>query len=201
MAFPEPIEALIREFARLPGIGRRTAERLAFHILHETPENARKLALAIRDVKQGVRTCRVCCGIATSDPCSICVDDERDRATVMVVEQPKDLDAFEAAGFRGVYHVLGGAVNPMEGITPEHLTVDRLKARVAKGGVREVILGVDADFEGDGTALIVTRALEPSGVKVTRIARGLPAGSSIEYANSSVLSEALTGRRALEAES
>lgn len=200
MAFPAPIEALVREFSRLPGIGRRTAERLAFHVLRSSPEDALRLALAIRDVKKGVKTCRVCCGVAAVDPCPICADTTRDRTMVMVVEQPKDQEAFEAAGFRGVYHVLGGSVNPIEGITREHLTIERLVKRVREGALREVILGVDADFEGDGTALVVARALEPTGVTVTRIARGLPAGSSVEYANASVLAEALSGRRALETE-
>ncbi|MFG0317472.1 MAG: recombination mediator RecR [Planctomycetota bacterium JB042] len=200
MAFPEPIEALVREFARMPGIGRRTAERLAFHVLRSRPEDALRLALAIRDVKKGVKTCRRCCGMAAVDPCPICADAERDRSTVMVIEQPRDQEAFEAAGFRGLYHVLGGSVNPIEGIAPEHLTIERLVKRVREDGVREVILGVDADFEGDGTALVVARALEPTGVSVTRIARGLPSGSSIEYANASVLADALTGRRAMESE-
>jgi len=199
MAYPKPIQKLIEEFAKMPGVGARTAERLAFHVLRSAPEEALSLALAIRDVKKTVRTCSICCNVATTEPCPICADPERERDTVLVVERSNDLEAFEAAGFRGVYHVLGGVVNPIEGVHPEHLTVPRLVERVASGTVREVILGMDPDFEGDGTALFLASTLKKQGVKVTRIARGVPAGSSIEYSNAAVLAEAVTGRREAEA--
>lgn len=198
MAYPEPIQRLIHELERMPGVGPRTAERLAFHVLRSAPEEARALALAIRDVKKAVKTCRTCCNITLEDPCAICADGRRDRGLVLVVERPHDLEAFEAAGYRGLYHVLGGAVSPVDGIEPEHLTIERLKARVTAGGIREVILGVDPDFEGDGTALFLGATLKGSGVKVTRIARGVPAGTSIEYQNAAVLAEAVSGRRETE---
>ncbi|MFH0947337.1 MAG: recombination mediator RecR [Planctomycetota bacterium] len=200
MPFPEPIQRLIEEFTKLPGVGPRTAERLAFHLLRGTPEDALNLALAIRDVKKQVKTCSVCCSVATEDPCPICADPARDRSTILVVERPNDLEAFEAAGFHGVYHVLGGVVNPIEGIRPEHLTFERLNERVAGGAVQEVILGMDPDFEGDGTALLLASRLRKAGVMVTRIARGIPSGSSIEYSNAAVLAEAVSGRREAEAE-
>lgn len=198
MAYPDAIQQLIREFDRMPGIGARTAERLAFYVLRAPPEDALRLALAIRDVKKNVRTCSLCCSVAAADPCGICADPNRDRATILAVEHPHDLEAFEASGYRGVYHVLGGAVNPVEGVDVDHLTIDRLKQRVAEGGTREVILGMDPDFEGDGTALCVRAALKPLGVRVTRIARGVPAGSAIEYSNAAVLAEAVSGRREME---
>lgn len=199
MAYPEPIQRLITEFERMPGVGPRTAERLAFHVLRASPQDALALALAIRDVKKSVRTCSVCCNITLDDPCALCADSSRDQGTILVVERPNDLEAFEAAGFRGMYHVLGGVVNPVDGIEPEHLTVDRLEKRVKAGGVSEVILGVDPDFEGDGTALYLIAMLKGSGARVTRIARGVPAGSSIEYANAAVLAEAMSGRWAAPA--
>ncbi len=199
MAYPEPIQQLIREFDKLPGIGTRTAERLAFHVLRAPPEDALNLALAIRDVRKHVKTCAVCCNVTAADTCAICSDARRDRTTVLVVEQPHDLEAFEASGYRGVYHVLGGAVNPVEGVEPAHLTIGRLVQRLERGDLREVILGMDPDFEGDGTALVVTRelrgALVKSGARLTRIARGVPAGSAIEFSNGAVLAEAVEGRR------
>ncbi len=199
MAYPEPIQQLIREFDKMPGIGARTAERLAFHVLRAPPEDALALALAIRDVRKHVKTCSICCSVTAADTCAICSDPQRDRTTVLVVEQPHDLEAFESSGYRGVYHVLGGAVNPVEGVEPAHLTIGKLIARVERGDLREVILGMDPDFEGDGTALVLTRdlkaALGKSGARLTRIARGVPSGSAIEFANGAVLAEAVEGRR------
>lgn len=197
MPYPEPIQALIREFDKMPGIGARTAERLAFYVLHAPPEDAYALAVAIRDVKKSVKTCSSCSSVSMVDPCARCADPARDHSTILVVEQPHDLEAFENAGYRGDYHVLGGALNPVEGIEPAHLTIGKLLARVGRGHVKEVILGVDADFEGDGTALYLAAALEKTGVNVTRIARGIPAGASIEYLNSAVLADAVSGRRPL----
>lgn len=195
MAYPEPIQQLIREFDKMPGIGARTAERLAFYVLRSAPEDALSLALAIRDVKKNVKSCAHCCTVTLRDPCPICADASRDAATLLVVEQPHDVEAFETTGYRGLYHVLGGALSPVDGVEPKQLTIDRLIRRVEAGGIREVILGVDPDFEGDGTALYVAEALKPSGVRLSRIARGIPAGSAIEYSNSAVLAEAVAGRR------
>lgn len=198
MAYPEPIRKLIRGFDTLPGIGMRTAERLAFYVLRMAPEEAYQLAKAIADVHKNVRACSRCCTVAIEDPCPICADESRDQSTILVVERPNDVESFESSGFRGAYHVLGGALNPIDGVEPEHLTVDRLVARVKAGGVNEVILGVDPDFEGDGTALFVIRELKGLPVRITRIARGVPAGSAVEYSNGAILAEAVQGRRRVE---
>lgn len=198
MAYPEAIQQLIREFDKMPGIGLRTAERLAFHVLRVAPEEALQLALAIRDVRKNVRACSHCCTVTAIDPCAICADAQRERTTVLVVEQPNDVEAFEAAGFRGVYHVLGGVVNPVEGIEPDDLTIDRLKRRLGAGTITEVILGMDPDFEGEGTALLLAQQLKALPVRVSRLARGIPAGSAIEYSNAAVLAEAVAGRRPVE---
>ncbi|MBK6942381.1 MAG: recombination protein RecR [Planctomycetes bacterium] len=198
MAYPEAIQQLIREFDKMPGIGLRTAERLAFHVLRVAPEEALQLALAIRDVRKNVRACSQCSTVTAVDPCAICANSERDRSTVLVVEQPNDVEAFEAAGFRGLYHVLGGVVNPVEGIEPDDLTIDRLKKRLVSGTIAEVILGMDPDFEGEGTALVLAQQLKALPVRVSRLARGIPAGSAIEYSNAAVLAEAVAGRRPVE---
>lgn len=198
MAYPEAIQQLIREFDKMPGIGLRTAERLAFHVLRVAPEEALQLALAIRDVRKNVRACSQCATVTAVDPCAICANVDRDRSTVLVVEQPNDVEAFEAAGFRGLYHVLGGVVNPVEGIEPDDLTIDRLKKRLAGGTIAEVILGMDPDFEGEGTALVLAQQLKALPVRVSRLARGIPAGSAIEYSNAAVLAEAVAGRRPVE---
>lgn len=198
MSYPEPIQQLIREFDKMPGIGARTAERLAFHVLRSSPEDAFALAVAIRDVKKHVKTCSICCSVTLVDPCARCSDPTRDGSTILVVEQPHDLEAYEASGYRGSYHVLGGVLNPVDGIEPSHLTIERLVKRLSDGVVREVVLGVDPDFEGDGTALYLAGVLKKTGARVSRIARGIPAGSSVEYSNASVLADAIAGRRPVE---
>ncbi len=190
------IDRLINELGRLPGIGPRSAERIAFYILKSESEDALALADAIRDVKTRIRPCKVCFNLAEGELCGICADPRRDRSTICVVEQPKDLLALEATGaYRGLYHVLMGHVAPMEGIEPEDLTIDALAARVRQGGIAEVLLATNPDVAGDGTALHVAAALETTGVKITRLARGLPAGGQIEYANKSILTDAITQRR------
>ncbi|MHC4983666.1 MAG: recombination mediator RecR [Planctomycetota bacterium] len=196
------IQRLIDEFTKLPGIGARTAERLAFHVLKSSREEALSLAEAIRDVKTKVRPCKVCFNIAEGELCAVCADPRRDKSTICVVEQPKDLLAIEATGaYRGVYHVLMGHVAPLEGTEPEDLTIGSLEKRLraaAEGKaepIKEVILATNPTVAGDGTALHVTSILEPLGVKVTRLARGLAAGGQIEYASKSVLADAITGRR------
>ena len=204
--YPESVERLIREFGRLPGIGRRSAERLAFHVLKAVKDEALGLARAIEDVKRQVRYCPVCFTFADGDACTICGDAARDRSCVLVVEQPKDLIAIEQTGqFRGVYHVLLGRLSPLEGLGPESITAARLVDRVrdpAKnaGGeqVTEVVLGLSPTLEGDGTALYLAEELEGLGATVTRLARGLPSGREIEFAGTPVLAEAIRGRRPFE---
>lgn len=193
---PESVERLVEQLARLPGVGRRTAERLADHLVRAPGEEAMALAVAIRDVKRAVRPCGTCGNFAESDPCPVCADPRRDRATVCVVSAVKDLLSLERAGvYRGHYHVLGGRVAPLEGVGPEDLRIESLVGRVKAGGVAEVILATDADAEGDMTAHLVARALEGTGVRVTRLSRGIPAGSSVEFASPATLGEALEGRR------
>ena len=194
--YAQTIERLIDLLGRLPGIGARTAERLAFHILKGSEADAAALAEAIRDVKQKVHPCKVCCNLAEGDLCAVCGDPRRDRSTICVVEQPKDLLALESTGvYRGLYHVLLGHVAPLEGVEPDDLTIDALVERVRAGGVKEVVLATNPTVAGDGTALHVASRLAPLNVKLTRLARGLPAGGQIEYANPSILSDALNERR------
>ena len=195
-AYGETIERLMTELGKLPGIGARTAERLAFHILKSTGEEAMALAEAIRDVKTKIRPCGRCFNLAEGQLCGICSDARRDQGTICVVEQPKDLLSLEATGaYRGVYHVLMGHIAPLENLEADDLTIAPLVERVRAGGVTEVILATNPTVAGDATSLHIQALLEPLGVKVTRLARGLPTGSQIEYANKSILSDALTDRR------
>ena len=196
--YTQSIQSLMNELARLPGIGMRSAERIAFHLLKQPPEEAMKLSDAIRDVKTRIRHCSVCFNLTEQDPCSICSDGSREQGLVCIVEQPKDLLALESAGlYRGVYHVLLGRIAPLEGVEPGDLTIDPLMQRLASGKVREIIMGTNPTMEGDGTALYIQSLIGqrfPS-VQVTRLARGLPAGSSIEYANRNILADAISGRQ------
>ncbi|MHC4832812.1 MAG: recombination mediator RecR [Planctomycetota bacterium] len=204
-AYPESVVRLIEEFSKLPGIGRRSAERLAFHVLKSSKEEARRFSTAIEDVKRLVRHCGVCWNLADDDPCRICADERRDASTVLVVEQPKDLIALEQTGmYRGVYHVLLGRLDPLDGVGPETLTMagllDRIDdpARNARGiTVAEVILGLNPDMEGDGTALHLADLASKRGVRVSRLARGLPSGSQIEFASPAMLADAIAERRSL----
>src|SRR5271169_4207455 len=184
--YTQSIQNLMQELARLPGIGMRSAERIAFHLLKEKPEEAMKLADAIRDVKTRIRHCGVCYNLTETDPCQICGDPSRDQAVVCVVEQPKDLLALESTGlYKGVYHVLLGRIAPLEESHPQDLTIDALVKRMGAGTIREVIMGTNPTVDGDGTALYIQNLIVERfpTVQVTRLARGLPAGSSIEYAN------------------
>ncbi len=202
-AYPQSVTRLLERLGTLPGIGRRSAERLAFHLLKASKADAMELARAIADVKQQVRHCEACFNFSDGDHCAVCADQRRDRATILVVEQPKDLIALEQAGmYRGLYHVLLGRLAPLDGVTPGDLTFDRLLSRVrdAKtnpGGVRvtEVILGLSPTLEGDGTALYLGEALSKADITLTRLARGLPAGREIEQTNKAILADALEGRR------
>jgi recombination protein RecR len=195
--YPESFEALIEAFEKFPGIGRRSAERLAFHVLRE-PE-ARELSRAIDRALEETRRCTQCCNVSETDPCSICGDDKRDASVLCVVEEPRHVEAIERSGaFHGRYHVLMGSLNPADGTDPEHLTVKRLVARVRREKPSEVILGTDPDAEGEATATLVLAALEALGQEslvITRLARGLPAGSAIEYLHRGVLEDAIGGRR------
>ena len=194
--YAKAIEDLIERLGRLPGIGARSAERLAFFLLKSSDDDANGLADAIRKIKTQIHPCRQCFNLAEQDLCAICADGQRDPATIAVVEQPKDLLALEAVGaFRGVYHVLMGHIAPLEGVEADDLTIDALVARVKAGGVKEVILATNPTVSGDGTALYIQRALEPFDVAVSRLARGLPTGGSIEYANKSILADAINERR------
>ncbi len=202
-ALPESVRRLIDEFASLPGIGRRSAERLAFWVLKSSKDEAMGLADAIAEVKRSVRHCSVCWNLTDSDPCPICGDPRRDAGSVLVVEQPKDLITLEQTGmWKGVYHVLLGRLDPLDGVGPESLTVSSLLARMdqptknARGeAVRELILGLNPDMEGDSTALWLAEQARQRNISVSRLARGLPSGSQIEYANPAVLADAIHGRQ------
>jgi len=186
------------ELGRLPGIGARSAERLAFYILKSADDEALALADAIRDVKTKIRPCRRCFNLAEGELCAICANPRRYQEQICVVEQPKDVLSLELTGaYRGLYHVLMGHIAPLEGVEPEDLTIDALVARVEAGGVSEVILATNPTVTGDATSLHIGERLRACGVKVTRLARGLPAGGQIEYANKSILSDAINERREL----
>lgn len=190
-----PLARLREAFQRLPGIGPRSAERLAFHVLRQPREEAARLAQAILDVKDRIVHCSVCFNLTEQDPCAICTSSDRDQGEVWVVEQPRDLMAWETTGLiKGVYHVLMGHIAPLDGVEPEHLTIDRLSARVKSGDIREVVLALNPTVDGDGTALYIQQLLEPTGVRVTRPARGLAVGSQLEYATPSMLEAAIRGR-------
>lgn len=198
MGYSEPILRIIQELAKLPGIGEKTAERLAFHLLSQPREEALLLARAIEDLKDRVRSCSACYNTSEKDPCEICSNPKRDAAVVCVVEQSRDLWTVEKSGaYRGVYHVLHGHLSPLDGVGPENLTIGKLFDRARKGGIREVILATNPTAEGDATAYYLQRTLSSMGIRVTRIARGLPAGSSLEYASRTMVQDALEGRREL----
>lgn len=193
------IEDLVTELAKLPGIGRKTAQRLTFHLLKQPPEDAGRLAEAIRRVREQVRACGTCGTLSDQDPCGICSDPRRDATLLCVVEEAADVNAIERAGrYRGRYHVLGGRMSPLDGIGPDDLNGDGLLARVRNGhgeGVREVIVATNPSMEGDVTATWVQQLLAPTGVRVTRIARGLPVGGDLEYADGVTIAQALAARR------
>lgn len=196
---------LIQQLTRLPGIGKRSAERIAFHLLKQSPEDSFDLAAAIRDLKTNVRHCSICFNLTESDPCAICADPKRDRGLVLVVEQPSDVISLETTGmYRGTYHVLMGRLSPLEGVGPGELNIDALVKRVevshlpdAGAGtapIREVILGTNPNLEGDGTSMYLASRLAKLEVKVSRLARGLPTGVSLEAVSKAVLADAIQGR-------
>jgi len=190
------IGRLTQELSKLPGIGPKTAERLTHYLLAADREQVLSLAEALRGIKENVHPCRQCFNLTEGELCELCRNPRRDSSIICVVEQPRDLAALERAGtYRGLYHVLQGRLAPLENIGPENLTVDSLLQRVQKGGVKEVIMATNPTLEGDGTALFISNLLAPTGVTVTRLARGLPSGSVLEFANSQMLADALEGRR------
>jgi recombination protein RecR len=194
----ESVTHLIDEFAKLPGIGRRSAERLSYHVLRISPAEALELADAIRNVKQNVRYCRTCFHLAEEEECEICRDPKRDGSLLCVVEQPRDLIQLESSGvFRGLYHVLLGRIAPLEGIGPEQLTIESLVDRVRTGTFREVIMATNPTVEGDGTALYVSNRLAEFPVEITQLARGITTGSVLEFTNKEILADALSGRQKL----
>jgi recombination protein RecR len=190
------IQDLIDELGRLPGIGPKSAQRIAFHVLSADPTDVKRLAAALHRVKEQVRFCTTCFNVAEAEQCRICRDPRRTDDVLCVVEEPKDVVAIERTGeFRGRYHVLGGAINPLEGIGPDHLKIRELMTRLAGGGVRELILATDPNTEGEATATYLALLVKPMGITVSRLASGLPVGGDLEYADEITLGRAFEGRR------
>jgi len=197
--YTEALNKLIEEFGKLPGIGPKTAERLAFHILKAEQTEAMALAEAIKDVKTKIKRCQICYNYSEQPTCSICSDPRRDKSLICIVEQPKDVIALEKTGTcKWVYHVLGGHIAPLEGIEPEHLTIDKLVERIRSGDIKEVIMATNPNMAGDGTVLYISSLIKSTGVKITRLARGLPTGTTIEYASGKMLTDAIIGRQELD---
>jgi len=193
--YPKPLARLIEELERLPGIGPKSAQRLAFHILERPQEEGRALAEAIIEVKQSIRHCSQCFNFTDTDPCAICADERRDRALICVVAEPRDLLAMENTGeYRGLYHVLHGLISPLDNVGPEELRIKELLERVRGGNVQEVIIATNPVVEGEVTATYLAGVLKPLGVKVTRIALGLPVGGDLDYADQLTITRALQGR-------
>ena len=202
MQIPKAIKNLIDSFERLPGIGPKTAQRLTFYLLHVPQEMLEDFASALTNLKKNTVLCSICFNVAEEDPCSLCSSQNRDHSTICVVEQPLDVLAFEKNGhYKGVYHVLGGAISPLNNIGPDELKIHELLERVSKfqsGKVSEIILATNSNMEGEATAMYIARQIEGKGVRVTRLARGLPVGGDLEYADEVTLSRALTGRQLME---
>ncbi len=199
MAYPKLIENLIEKLMKLPGLGRRSAERVVFHILNSQPEEVRQLAEGILQVKEGLMFCRICNNLSETEVCLVCSDTRRDEGLICVVENPKDVLAIERTGvFQGHYHVLLGSIAPSEGRGPEELKIHHLVNRVKSQGIREVVIATDPDTEGETTALYITRELKSTGVKVSRIGVGLPVGGALEYADLSTLTMSLESRRQID---
>ena len=196
MSHPESLSRLIERLQKLPGIGAKSAQRLAYHVLRTPREEADLLCAAIQDVKERVTYCSVCNNITDVDPCRFCADEARDRHVICVVEEPQNVAAIEKTReFRGLYHVLMGALSPLQGVGPDDLKIRGLLSRVADGAVTEVVLATNPNVEGEATALYLARLLKPLGLRVTRIATGIPVGSDIEYADEITMSKAMAGRR------
>lgn len=197
-SFPPMMENLIDHFAMLPGIGRKTAQRLAFHLLSLPEGEAEEFAKSILDAREKVHCCPVCQNLTDSDLCSICADERRDRGTICVVAEPRDVASIERGReYNGLYHVLHGVLSPMMRVGPDDIRISELVSRVAKGGINEVIMATNPDTEGDATAMYIARLLHPFGVRVTRLAYGIPVGSNLEFADDATLLRAIEGRREL----
>jgi recombination protein RecR len=196
--YAAPIAKLIEEFEKLPGIGHKTAQRLAFHVLDMPKERAERLANAILEAREKIVHCSICFNLTESDPCGICSNKTRDSSTICVVEDPRDVVSIERMReYRGLYHVLHGAISPMDGTGPEDIKIKELLARLNKDSVNEVILATNPNIEGEATAMYISRLIKPLGIKVTRIAHGIPVGGDLEYADEVTLARSLEGRREL----
>ena len=192
--FIEPIGRLMNEFSKLPGVGKKTAQRYAYRVINMSEAEARAFADAIVDVKRKVRFCKVCGNFTENEVCDVCIN--RDKSTICVVKEPKDVVALEKLHeYKGVYHVLHGVIDPMNGVSPNDIRIKELLARVAEGGVQEVIMATNPDVEGEATAMYIAKLLKPLGVTVTRISRGVPVGSELEYADEATLARALSERK------
>lgn len=196
MSLPASLQELVDQFKRLPGVGAKSAQRLAFHVLRTPREDAERLCQAIRDVKDRVTYCTTCNNITDTDPCLMCGDESRDHRVICVVEEPQNVNVVDrTGGFKGVFHVLMGAISPLQGIGPDDLKIKGLLARIGVDGVDEVILATNPTVEGEATAIYLARLLKPLGVRVTRIATGIPVGSDIDYADDLTVGKAMDGRR------
>ncbi|OGY23170.1 MAG: recombination protein RecR [Candidatus Woykebacteria bacterium RBG_13_40_15] len=195
MRIPKSVEAVIVEFEKLPGIGPKTAERLTYHLLNAPKEYAAQLASAVVDLKEKTTICETCFNITEVNPCEICSAEGRDKSAIMIVEEPLDVSALEKSrAYRGLYHILGGCIAPLQGIGPEHLRIKELLNRLKKGAIKEIILATNPSVEGESTAMYLQKLISPLGIKITRIARGLPVGADLEYADEVTLSRAIEGR-------
>ena len=189
------LNELINQFARLPGIGRKTAQRLAYSILEQPPEYAKSFAKALTDAKEKIHFCKVCQGFTDTEICPVCGDSARDKTTVCVVEEPRDVNVFERTReYKGLYHVLHGVISPLDGIGPDKLKIKELMSRLADGSVKEIIMATNPTVEGEATASYISRLVKPMGIKVTRLAYGIPVGGDLEYADEYTLTRALQGR-------
>ena len=196
--YARPLEKLIKELSKLPGIGGKTAQRLAFHILSMDKEDVLSLSSAITEAKENMKYCSVCGNLTDVDPCHICSDETRDKSVICVVESPRDVSAMERIKeFKGVYHVLNGAISPMDGIGPDDINLRSLIVRLQQSDVKELILATNPNIEGEATAMYIARLVKPAGIRVSRIAHGLPIGGDIEYADEVTLAKAIEGRREL----
>jgi recombination protein RecR len=197
-SYAPPLARLIEELSKLPTVGPKTAQRLAFHMLSMTPQDAEALAAAILEAKRRIRYCSVCANFTEADPCEVCTNPRRDQSVICVVENPRDVAAMERTReFKGLYHVLQGAISPLDGVGPDDLRIAELLRRLAGGTVGEIIVATNPRVEGEATALYLSKVIKPLGVKVTRIAHGLPVGGDLEYADEVTLARALEGRREL----
>lgn len=194
--YGNPIRKLIEALSRLPGIGNKSAQRIAFHILQMPKESAKILSSAISEAVENVKYCSVCCNLTDSDPCKVCSSAKRDETTIMIVEDPRDMAAYERTGeFHGSYHILHGAISPMNNVAPEDLKIRELLLRIQSGNVCEVIVATNPNVEGEATAMYISKLIKPQGIKVTRIAHGVPVGGDLEFVDQVTLSRALEGRR------